>query len=283
MIAFLANICYNSIMKVYRTPLFSYDHIINETPESNDYYQHIQSEYEFLYFVRGNANIIIDGSVYTLHKRDLVCIPAGSYHCLIPLQADPYERFCIHFSKKLIVSHMQSALKNFNGVYHIEKNSVIDLFFSSLFQFEYTHKYEEKDMLFFIQQNLSLLLMHLKYQQSIPTVNQTPHVLDSITNYIDANLTQPITAKTLAKTFFKSESWITHTFAKVLRIPLKQYINYKKIIYAQQLIEAGELPTAVALKLSFENYTTFYRAYIRFLHKTPNKDTPPPENLKAKN
>ena len=143
-------------------------------------------------------------------------------------------------------------------------------------RFEYEDKYEDSDVIFYIEQNLGLLFTHLKYQTNassvIPTI--TDGILNNIIEYIDENLTKPLTAKHLSKIFFKSESWITHNFAKQLQIPLKKYINYKKIIYAQQLIENGKQPTSVSDELSFENYTTFYRAYLRFLNKTPNEDAP---------
>lgn len=254
-----------------------YDHIIRESPKPDEYPKHIHNEYEFLYFRRGNASLFINASVYKMNKRDLLFIPAGAYHYLLPsASSDAYERYCIHFSKKLLPKRFQEILQTLSNIYHIKKNSPIDLFFSSLARFEYDDKYEDADITFFIEQNLALLLTHLKYQQPnasiIPT--ETNNILNNILDYIDENLTQPITAELLSKIFYKSESWITHNFAKKLQIPLKKYINYKKIIYAQELIEAGKQPTTVAEELSFENYVTFYRAYLRFLNKKPNEDTP---------
>lgn len=92
--------------------------------------------------------------------------------------------------------------------------------------------------------------------------------------YIDSNVQSPLNVDLLSKVFFKSTSWISHAFSEKLNIPVQEYVNNRKIIHAQTLIAAGEQPTKVAAQLSFKNYSTFFKAYKKFLGKSPAADSP---------
>lgn len=132
-------------------------------------------------------------------------------------------------------------------------------------------------MLYCVEHDIGILAMNLKYMQNKPEdiqILETNQILNSILDFIDDHITEPITAETLSANFFKSVSWITHIFASELKISPKRYINNKKIIYAQILIAAGTPPTNVASMLSFKNYTTFYKLYKKFLGKSPSDDAP---------
>jgi hypothetical protein len=49
-----------------------------------------------------------------------------------------------------------------------------------------------------------------------------------------------------------------------------QYVRSKKIIIAHQLILGGMKKSEVAEKLSFENYSTFYRCYKKMIDSSEN-------------
>ena len=52
-------------------------------------------------------------------------------------------------------------------------------------------------------------------------------------------------------------------------IGLKNYINNKKILYAQSLLLAGDRPADVCEACGFHDYSTFYRLYRKITGTTP--------------
>ena len=120
-----------------------------------------------------------------------------------------------------------------------------------------------------------MILLLLRYQptETLPVlVVSPPHTFQKMLDYIDNNITAPFTIKSLAEQFFVSESWIIHSFKKYLNISAKHYINNKKVLYAQSLIQSGISATEAAYRCNFENYSTFYRLYKKYLDGTPRNE-----------
>ena len=95
--------------------------------------------------------------------------------------------------------------------------------------------------------------------------------MEEMMAYIDENPTEKITAESLAKLFFVSPSWVVHKFKKLLGISLMQYVNKKRLLYAQRLILGGFNPTEVAEKCNFTDYSTFYRQYKKYFGISPKQ------------
>lgn len=57
-----------------------------------------------------------------------------------------------------------------------------------------------------------------------------------------------------------------------MKVTLMKYIRSKKVIYGQYLIRQGTSPKEVAKKLSFKDYSTFYRDYVTTFGYSPNKE-----------
>ena len=263
-------------MKSFCTRLINYSHTETENVSQLSFPNHVHSGYEFLYFLNGKADYIINGSIYHLRKRDFLLLKPGEYHRLIPTTGYTYERICLHFSPFAVPSEYKDLINTYKSVIHISKDSTIDNLFTSLLKAEYENGYSDEDMTFLITQNIGIILAHLKYAQRSDDVvpATTNQFINSILDYIEENITTDVNVDVLSKVFFKSPSSIAHNFSKVMKYPIKQYILNKKIIYAQTLILNGASPTSVALQLSFKDYSTFFKAYKRILGVKPTDDQP---------
>ena len=231
-------------MKWYKTDFFRYTHLVVDSPNKEDYHMHMHNGYEFLYFYRGDAEYIIEGATYKLHKRDLIFIKPSAYHVLDLKSNEPYERISIHFSADVIPSSLLPAVKNFEDVFSIEKNSPIDSIFKFLIDAEYEKKCSYTDMLNLINTGIGFILTQLKYIQKkeIPALTNTSETIKNVLNYIHSHLFENITAISLSTQFFVSPSWIHHTFSKQIRTTLKHYIDCKRMLYAQNLLNQGIPP-----------------------------------------
>ena len=261
-------------MKTFRTPYFNYSHIKTQDYSQLGHQDQMHSYYEFLYFLGGEAQVLINGQTYQLKKRDLLLFHTGVHHCIIPNKSLEYERICIHFQKQSLRGPYQKILNALKPICHIHKYSSIDNIFNSFIEAEYTSHYSEEDIIDLISQNLGVIITHLKYLQDEKNIVPIAanEFINDVLDYIDKNITQPINIETISKTFFKSASSISHKFSYVMKMPIQQYITNKKIIYAQTLIQQGYPPMAVAHQLSFKDYSTFFKAYKRVLGVSPTKE-----------
>ena len=246
-------------------------HHTSDVPSSDGFHRHMHNGYEILYFMSGDAEYVIESSVYNLKPRDLLLIHPRSFHYLKPLTDAVYERFVIHFPVEKIPLSCLEFIENAKEIYRIPADSSIDRLFSSWKDAEEIFSKEELGE--FLHPIVSHVILHLRHfteeTEAKPVrVNQT---LEKILRYIDEHPTKQIKVSDLAAEFFVSASWLTHIFRQDLGVSLGQYIEKKRILCAEAYILAGKLPTDTAKIFGYDAYSTFYRQYKKILGKTPKK------------
>lgn len=249
-------------------------HSATKKPKLKDFYNsHIHNNYEILFFCDGDADFIIGGSIYHLQKNDLLLIKPSVYHYLRLLSARTYERVVIHFHENALLEELVPFVRNMENFYHIEPNSPIKRLFDNIR--ESSDVFTQEEFSYLAKTSLNHIILNLKHfsshaiKEKIPTNSN----LEMILLYIDENPTLPLTIATLSEKFNLSQSWIAHSFKKVLDISPSQYINRKKIVYAQSLINMGIPPVQAAEMCGYVNYTTFYRQYKKYLETSPAQDS----------
>lgn len=249
----------------------TFNHTKTDTPTQSPFHRHMHSDYEILYFVEGDADYVVESAVYRLQRRDLLLIAPRTYHHLRLRSPSRYERFVINFSEAELGGRLADILPDADCIYNIPKDSFINRFFEAWGQSEELFGKEELACL--IGQNIRPLLLFLKHnppKESLP-IRQNP-TLEAILHYIEEHPEESISAESLSSQFYVSVSWIVHIFQKHLGISLMQYVSKKKMLYAQELIRSGLVPTEVAQHCGFENYATFYRQYKKIIGRTPKED-----------
>ena len=101
------------------------------------------------------------------------------------------------------------------------------------------------------------------------------HKVDSLTNqvlaYIQANYRENITLNCVADHFFTSASSIEALLTKNVGKPFYRYVTECRIIHAQQLIASGMPLKEVGPACGYNDYSNFYRAFIRETGVSPSK------------
>lgn len=250
----------------------TFSHTKTDTPTQSPFHRHMHSDFEILYFVDGDADYVVESAVYRLQRRDLLLIAPRTYHHLRLRSASRYERFVINFSEAELGGGLSQLLPDVDCIFNIPKDSFINHFFEAWSQSEEIFSKDELSCL--IEQNIRPLLLFLKHnppKESILPIQKNP-TLDSILRFIEEHPERNISAASLSAQFYVSVSWIVHIFQKHLGISLMQYVAKKKMLYAQDLIRSGMVPTEAAQHCGFENYATFYRQYKKILNRTPKED-----------
>ncbi len=247
-------------------------------PVSSDVYSsHIHNNYELLFFYEGDADYIINGAVYHLQKGDLMLVRPAVFHNIRILSSRPYERMVFLFDETAVRKNLVPVLRSMENCYRIDPNSPLRRLLD--YARDCSSIFSQDELLHLAKSVLNEALTHIKYVGKQET-KEKEHVdsnLEKILLYIDEHPTEVLNIAHLSKLFNLSESWIAHAFKKNLGISPANYINRKKIFYAQSLIDMGMSPVQAAEACSYINYTTFYRQYKKYLGSGPaehKKNTP---------
>lgn len=238
-------------------------------PREDALSRHMHNAYEILYLARGEAEYVIEGAVYHLTPRTLLFIPPRRFHYLRPLQGHVYERFVIHFPEERIPPALRAFTAQAAEIVRVREESAPARLFATWGDAERTYSTEDLGVL--LETALPQILLGLKYGAEEPVLPRLANpTLDAILRYIDEHPDEALTAADLARRFFVSTSWIVHGFREHLGITLMQYVNRKRILYAEAQIRAGASPTAVAKACHYDSYVTFYRQFKKYLGYPPS-------------
>ena len=93
-----------------------------------------------------------------------------------------------------------------------------------------------------------------------------------VARFLNANIEKNISLDRLANRFFVSKYHLCRAFRKYSGTSVHSYINHKRIMYSKQLIESGEAASVVAERVGYGDYSSFYRAYVKIVGKSPTKE-----------
>lgn len=238
---------------------------ITEKPVPRILEMHTHDFYEMFIFLAGDANYHVEGTVYLLEPGDILIMKKAEAHSMWVNRTIPYERTNIGFNADAIVGEKQPLLKAFLddrpfGQYNRYPAALFpDTAWKKYFEKIVAHKKDPVSM----QLYLTVLLNELHEAQ--PLVQQTwqqhENQVTGIINYINNNYTQPLTIDHLCKEFYISSTQLNRIFRNSTGVPVWKYITTKRLLYAKELIENGEMPAVACAKSGFNDYSPFYRAY----------------------
>lgn len=235
-----------------------------EVPKQNEFLMHMHDIYEIFCFIEGDAKYIVEGSIYPLHKGDLVLMrPSESHHILFTSEAE-YSRIAINFAPSSGDRLTQKLLAPFNDRPLGVLNHYSAARFSDSHIFHYADEIcrTEDDTL--RASYLTVLLCEL-YPQ-FERLKQSPasaekNIFSDIIEYINLNLKEELSLSLLCERFYISKSQLNRSFKRIIGSTVWEYITNKRLLLAKKLLEEGVGPTKVFLSCGFNDYTAFYRAY----------------------
>ncbi len=247
---------------------FSIDHGENLNPMKINCNEHMHSRHEMLLIVRGNASYCINGYKFKLNHYDLLFIPANTYHFLIPEDESTYENFVINVDENFFDEERFQNLFTPPYRINIRKDEVmVSLFenYKSLSKF-----LSEEDLSLMARNIVEQIIICSMYKPKQEKMNEKSTV-SVIVEYIAQHIEEPLDSKKIADEFSFTSSYIQNIFSKEMGIGIKHYINQKKIYAAHRDIQNGISPSEAADKYGYQNYSSFYRQYIKYFGSSPRK------------
>lgn len=249
-----------------------FKHVVSANLPCNAYSKHTHNMYELLYFVRGDATLVIEDRRYKLKSGDLVLIPPRKYHFVQIDSLSDYERYDILFDKRILnIESMSDFAENMD----IINLTDVPLGMNILQKTDYYYQnLEPADFVKIMTHLLSELFYVIRlspHKHKTQRFTVTNPLLSKALSYINENLVTLFDVEEVAKKCFVSKSYLFRLFKKELLQTPKQYITGKRLLLAQSKITDGEKPTQVYSCCGFSDYATFYRNYIAFFGYQPSK------------
>lgn len=259
---------------------FALFHRRDEHPKVSDYRMHTHDDVEIYMLLSGHGIFHIEGTAYPLSPGDvLVMRPAESHY--IELTAEvPYERVVINFSLDAFAGidpdgiltraillrdagrHNQykafsftggSSLSHWNTMMSETGNPYINLLSGLIGLLREVHN------IFYQQDKKEAAKDLLEYQ---------------IVQYINSHIHETLNLDQICDQFFISKAQLCRLFRKTTATTVWQYITVKRLVLARTLLEQGESPTKLYHQCGFNDYSTFYRAYVKHYGCAPAQIAP---------
>lgn len=241
---------------------------------------HIHSVYEIYYFISGDAEIMVEGTVYPLSPHTLFLIAPNVLHGIQVNSRADYVRNVLFFSPEHLMPERRYLLSSIMPdhkkkpttelLYEHTEDFHLDDFFYQLKQLD-DQPEDVKEMLspVFLEALLSQIYLIGRTLKPAKFINEMPEKIMEIINYVNERLTEDLTLDGIASHFFISKNNLNSNFKKYLGTTMMEYVRHKKIIIAKQAIESGASAMDAALQSGFTDYSSFYRSYVKYVGTSP--------------
>lgn len=252
---------------------------------SKEFEYHYHDFDKITIFLKGNVQYTIEGKSYQLQPYDIVLVSHNDIHKLNVQDSEPYERIVVYISPEFINTHQtadydlsecfQKAKKEHTNVLRTHshaKNTLVravDNLKHSFSDVGYANTLYQKILFleFMIHLNRATLNEQLEF---IATDHCNTKVVELL-QYINRNLTTDLNIDDLAARFYVSKYYMMRLFKTETGYTIGNYINYKRLLLAKELIASGEPITQACYDCGFKNYSTFSRAYKSHFGESPRQ------------
>lgn len=248
---------------------------------------HSHSYFEIYYFIRGDVDLIYDGQLIRLQPHSLTLINSGVPHGFRVLSEKDYERFTVHFTQDILSEKIQKLvpelfeskeqLAQFNHVRNMGTTNVVRIM-EELVQM-YNLPPDQRDAL--APHMIEALLICIYRSKNAAgalarATNDSAFSSRHIIEYINNHLTAPLTLTGLSKTFYCSKGYLNNLFKRETGFTVMNYIQQCRLKYARMLIENHYSASNACTMAGFNDYSSFFRAYVKQFGVSPSNVTPTP-------
>ena len=245
---------------------------------------HCHDFYEFYIHFQGAKFYCIDNQVYPMSAYQLLVMPPFLMHGLLNEHVSAcYERCFLYISPDTL---------KLCGTGQID----LEQFFSSHVHnghFYFSMTEEEGESCKRIMQDLSRtqhdtaslsrFSNHTKLLQFLSIICQVMNraekpvepivvneAMQDVLAYINEHYTTPIKLDPLARQFGVSVSFLSHEFVKYTGRSVYDYVLYRRVLLAKELIASGRPLNEVAYQCGFNDYSSFLRSFTKMAGMSPS-------------
>jgi AraC-like DNA-binding protein/quercetin dioxygenase-like cupin family protein len=253
--------------------------------EGAEIVSHIQFCDEITYIISGKGTVSSNGIENEVSAGDIHIISKGENHRILANLDSSLRYICVGYTfseenadKENLIITTPAVVKD-NGKIRVQLDMMINELYSDLEL--------RNNMLDALFKSVLILIRRLYYSQDIKILrhenkNETAKTtVYNIIRYIDNNAADIINVNSIAKALSYSEYYVSRLFHEKVGMTLRQYLTFKKMQIAMQLLESGKLSvTEISQHLKYTSPQSFSRAFKKQAgispgqyQKTANSDT----------
>ena len=240
---------------------------------------HLHKCYEFIHVIKGHFLYTVEGTDYIMSDGDFIMTTPDELHSFsFPKECD-YHREFIHvypgFVKdypEIIKTFNKRKIGHFNRINaELVKKYGIDKVFDGMREY-CENPIAETDFMVLtytlqLFTKINQVMRNETPEKQIVTNKQTT----SIRAYIDVHYKENISVDSIAEAMFLSPAYASRLFKKETGMTIKSYLNLRRVTHAKSLIMQGRKATNIFPECGFCDYSTFYRAFIKYVGMTPDE------------
>lgn len=245
---------------------------------------HCHDFFEFIVFFSGAPYHSLGGQISPLSSCTLVIIPPFHMHGLIGSQADtPYERAWLYITPAMIQKttggtpdlnhYFKKCVQTERAYFAIgvedgnRLRAIIEDIRDHLDDKSEIGKWQNYLRVAQFLSNVYDLTQTSDASYKPVVLNESIH---AILSYINEHYREPISVQELSRQFGISASYMTREFTAYTGRSVYDYVIYRRILCAKELICAGKPFTEVAFACGFNDYSCFLRAFQKFTGQSPS-------------
>ena len=240
-------------MNRFATSEFCMEYTESEVGRGVLFESHCHTQLEMIAVLEGDITVTVEGKGYRLKRNQGILIPPLAYHAVTAAAGTAYRRITVLFGGTVIPGVLQPFFGEGSEGMTVGVAAYTERLRGILLR-------EDPD---FYSPLAKSMMVEILYDAIAaphsPAEDGTDDFLKQALLYIEAHLHEKILLDDLARHTARSKSSFCHLFEKRMNVSPKQYILQKKIAVAQKLIGEGVPHTAAALRVGYENYSSFYR------------------------
>ena len=245
---------------------------------------HCHDFFEFYIHIHGGQFFGLDSNLYTLKPNQMIIIPPFCMHGLSATSAlQDYSRGYVNLAPDMlrVLSCGQIDLESFfrsytsQGQYTFQllpqdAEACVDL----IRKLEIPRKNDVLENLRTCGYLIEFLCrVGRAVRQAHPvTSNTLPNsIIQEVLTYINSNYTQQLKAEQIAKKFGISVSYLSHEFQKFTNRSVYDYILYRRVMLARQMMQSDMSLNAIAYQCGFNDYSNFLRMFRKLVGVSPSQ------------
>lgn len=264
----------NKGIEIFDGKNFGIVHKTDNSPNQINFKLHNHDDlYEVVLLLNGDCEFCVEGNVYKLGLHDIVFTRPFELHHIVCLSEKVYDRIIIYieidyFKNKNCLKFLNIFENRGLGIHNLIVSDIADTVIidciTRLYSYCHQNAYDVADNVLY--EFLYLINEAKNISENFYTKNE--RVRDIIL-YINNHLTEDLCLDTLQNKFFTPKQYMCKMFKKNTGYTINKYINYKRILLAQQLHRSGQSLLQASLNAGFHSYSNFYKNYLKQFGTAP--------------
>lgn len=238
---------------------------------------HTHIIFQVCLLLTGRCIYHVEGSEYPMLPGDVVVTFPQEVHYIEVMKDQPCERMMLSFGPAFFKAldpehtlHPPFVNREPGQLNHFPAHSFPDLDFAGHFNAMTSNGTDRITIITHMMQLFRDLNIAFDRRTAIDSPKET--LENRVIRYINRNLRRNLSIDMLCDEFYISKAQLYRRFKKATGTTVTKYIETKRMLSARQMILENERITKICTECGFQDYSTFYRAYLRYFGHSPREE-----------